>query len=366
MTFEASEGTGSFPHPTNLREKLDDILSFLTTRIGPESNQWTVELDQNNGELPTSVNYVREVILSAPGSNGDPTPGNAVEFFVGIRIMQDNNAPRYEIRGYTGYNSGILRGPGDVDWDGQPNASPLSYVPETTVFTTPYWFFGNGRRFIMVNKISTSYSFMYLGYFNPIATQSEYPQPFIVSGCARLNTTLYTDTDLGEYSHMPVGCPNSAWVRWIDGSWLECWSRTSTANNESANDPNHIVMWPDQDQEAPTGGTTEQHSWHPVVGNPTSYSNAVGGTEPLGNWLHSELFLQSPGDEPPLFPIMMYGFNPQVRYYGEPDSVYSMNGVNQVPESTIQASVGGQTENFIIFPMTAQTLNRYWFAVREG
>ena len=58
-----------------------------------------------------------------------------------------------------------------------------------------YWFIANGRRFIIVVKISNRYATMYCGFIKPSGTDLEYPYPLLIGGNHTLTDRPYTNDD---------------------------------------------------------------------------------------------------------------------------------------------------------------------------
>ena len=58
-----------------------------------------------------------------------------------------------------------------------------------------YWFIANGRRFIIVVKISNRYATMYCGFIKPSGTDLEYPYPLLIGGNHTLTDRPYTNDE---------------------------------------------------------------------------------------------------------------------------------------------------------------------------
>ena len=58
-----------------------------------------------------------------------------------------------------------------------------------------YWFIANGRRFIIVVKVSNRYATMYCGFIKPSGTDLEYPYPLLIGGNHTLTYRPYTNDD---------------------------------------------------------------------------------------------------------------------------------------------------------------------------
>ena len=58
-----------------------------------------------------------------------------------------------------------------------------------------YWFIANGRRFIIVVKVSNRYATMYCGFIKPSGTDLEYPYPLLIGGNHTLTDRPYTNDE---------------------------------------------------------------------------------------------------------------------------------------------------------------------------
>lgn len=58
-----------------------------------------------------------------------------------------------------------------------------------------YWFIANGRRFIIVVKVSNRYATMYCGFIKPSGTDLEYPYPLFIGGNHTFSDRPYTNDD---------------------------------------------------------------------------------------------------------------------------------------------------------------------------
>lgn len=58
-----------------------------------------------------------------------------------------------------------------------------------------YWFIANGRRFIIVVKVSNRYATMYCGFIKPSGTDLEYPYPMFIGGNHTFSDRPYTNDD---------------------------------------------------------------------------------------------------------------------------------------------------------------------------
>jgi hypothetical protein len=119
-----------------------------------------------------------EMIWQAPGNGG------LNQILVGAKIFSNLTADYYNWRlgGFTAFDSalafenqaGYIGGPG-----GQTHSSPV-----LTLWNQPmnYWFVANGRRVIVVAKVSSVYAIAYLGFLNSYMSPSVFPYPLCVGG----------------------------------------------------------------------------------------------------------------------------------------------------------------------------------------
>lgn len=69
-----------------------------------------------------------------------------------------------------------------------------------------YWFFANGRRFIIVAKVGLMYTSMYCGFVLPSGTDREYPYPLLLAGVhtRQRGTRTFTDNETNGSFWIPV------------------------------------------------------------------------------------------------------------------------------------------------------------------
>lgn len=192
---------------TDYRDLLRRLRQFLTTDMTPAAQRWT-ELRWN--EQATT----QELILRGPGLAG------ADEIHVGIRSYEDAAQGWYwwDLQGLTGYVSAN-------PFNAQPGA--ISDYPaglSLWQYSIPYWFFANGRRFIVVAKVGTQYESAYLGFMLPYAMPSEHFYPMFVGGSqTAYSGRLRGRTDDGHraffHTRYSSSNQNSAALIWMAGAW---------------------------------------------------------------------------------------------------------------------------------------------------
>ena len=111
-----------------------------------------------------------EYIWQAPGNS------NQDQIIVGAKTFSDVGAGYYNWRllGATGFDSGLA-------FTAQPGSCTRPVLPLWSG-SIPYWFFADGRRVIIVAKITTVYEHAYLGFLDAYATPGEWAYPLVVGG----------------------------------------------------------------------------------------------------------------------------------------------------------------------------------------
>lgn len=195
---------------TDYDDLLDKLITFLTTDTGlvAAGQNWTVLKD----EEPVSDRYV---YLLGPGLAGvDEIHVNLRRFYAA-----SSGAYNWELRGATSYDGG-------VDYDAQPGTSDKSFLCLSNG-TMTYWFFANGRRFMIIAKIGTVFISGYCGFILPYALPSEYPYPLFIGGTSDDETMLYTQSGLatsafwkGGYVVPTSGVTTGVKLRTPGGFWM--------------------------------------------------------------------------------------------------------------------------------------------------
>jgi hypothetical protein len=244
-----------------------------------------------------------ELILRAPGLAG------ADQIFVGVTTFENATADYYNWRlgGFTGFNNALLFG-------AQPGVNQNTFLLLWNS-PIPYWFVANGRRVIIVTKISTNYMMAYLGFINPYPSPNQYPYPLAIGGSFAISgEPLATDT---------------AW-RWS--------STFITANN-----------FPMSSKWDPGGGVIADNTSSLRLRKPngiwmalnTGFNAAYQDTDNSTIWpyMAGMINLQQnlgPAAQSPLLPVILHDNTPEV--YGELDGVLATSGQAIASEDIIQES----------------------------
>lgn len=134
--------------------------------------------------------------------------------------------------------------------------------------TLPYWFIANGRRFIIVAKISTVYQSCYGGFILPYGLPSEYPYPLAIGGSFNGNARWSNDSP----DHLNWTNPNSTLrLRQPDGNWLT-FENYYNSGNTAARRTSHNV-WPTAAMNNPRPSIDGAYSLNPLV----LHSSGQGG-----------------------------------------------------------------------------------------
>ncbi|MBN2321300.1 MAG: hypothetical protein JXR49_19630, partial [Acidobacteria bacterium] len=109
----------------------------------------------------------------APGNDGESAIYVAMQRISNVTGDYDN----LRLNGYTSYNSGL-------SFYGQTGCMPSKgpCLPLLRVGSMPYWFVANGRRVVIVVKVSTVYVAAYLGLITPYMDPNAIPYPLMIGG----------------------------------------------------------------------------------------------------------------------------------------------------------------------------------------
>jgi hypothetical protein len=267
-----------------------------------------------------------EMIWQAPGNGG------LDQIIVGAKAFHDVGTDYYNWRlgGFTAFNSGqaFNQQAGYVGGSGQANPSPVLTLWNSTI---PYWIIANGRRVIVIAKISTVYVAAYLGFMNAYMAPGAFPYPLIVGGNLAFQTEpgatstswrwSYTGAEMRDFaipsaSAMSNEYQSSLRLRLSSGSWR--------GFDISSNEQSFGQVWPFAYVDSGT-----QYDWRP---------NLDGGY--------------------PLLPVVLADHTPNV--YGELDGVYATSGFSQGAENTV--TVGGIP--YLVIQNVFRNTKADYFAVR--
>jgi hypothetical protein len=272
-----------------------------------------------------------EMVWQAPGN------GNLDAILVGAKLFHDAGGDYYNWRlgGFTAFN-GSLAFEQQANYVGGPGQLSPSPVLNLWDSTTPFWFVANGRRVIVVAKISTVYVVAYLGLISPYVSPGSFPYPLVVAGSMAWDgPTLTAEPAIGNVAwrwsnagdqirNLGIGLPArstdpgcqlrlmipSGYWRGFDSGW---------------NDADQGRLWPYTD--AVAGGMAD---WRP---------NLDGGYSILPIVLHDSAVLN---------------------VYGELDGVGAVTGFGQAAENTITNGLA----QWLVIQNVFRTSKIDYFAVR--
>jgi hypothetical protein len=263
-----------------------------------------------------------EMIWQAPGNGG------LDQIFVGAKVFSNLGADYYNWRlgGFTAFNSGSVfeSQAGYLGGVGQSSPSPVLNLWNQS---TPYWFIANGRRVIVIAKVSTVYVMAYLGFMSTYPSPGAFPYPLIVGG---------------SMSWQTEPAANSANWRW------------SYSGNEIENFPFSFSGSMGHDYQSsvrlrlPSGiwRGFDRSSIEPTFGQIWPYANSMSDwrTNLDGDYM--------------LLPIVLSDAIPNI--YGEFDGVLAITGFQQAAENTITLG----SSKYLIAQNVARTTKTDYCAVK--
>lgn len=203
MAYEAGTSTG-------INDLLDKLKTFLTNHVDlPVIQRWVVLDDRvESGD--------RVIYFRGPGQAGTDL------IYANIRARIDLSSSTYylEWRAPTGFVSAS-------SFEGQPGGPPHSVYTPMNDLGNAYWFFANGRRFMLFAQLSSSVLMsVYAGFILPYALPSEYPYPMAIIANTHSDSIAWdtSTTEVSSFFHNATG-DNSpllgcGYLRDPGGSWL--------------------------------------------------------------------------------------------------------------------------------------------------
>lgn len=242
-----------------------------------------------------------EMIWQAPGNGG------LDQILVGAKSFFDVGGDYYNWRlgGFSAYNSGspFNQQPSYPGGASQAHPSPVLNLWNSTIL---YWFVANGRRVIIVAKVSTVYSCCYLGLLSSYMAPGAFPYPLVVGGSMCWATTE----------------PPAGDVRWrwsYTGGEMRNFAIPHDGGLSAANDSQLILRLASGVWQGFASTNTEQ---------------TFGQVWPYAYVDRSQWDWRPDLDGGySLLPIVLADLTPNV--YGELDGVYAVTGFSQGVENTV-------------------------------
>lgn len=254
-----------------------------------------------------------EYIWKAPGSDG------VSAIYTGAKVYANAGADIYnwELQGFAGFDT-------NAAFSAQPGAITSTDKPNLALWSgsIPYWFVVNGRRVVVVAKVSNTYHAAYLGLIDQYVDPMTYPYALAVGGSVN-GSVRYSDTtylancfpfasaDLTTYANTK----SQMRLRLASGTWQ---GFLATQNGSYTNAGDQLV-WP----------------YHAGM---TALRPNLDGTYPL-------------------MPIVLHDGSPQV--YGQLSGVKATTGFGTGAESIIDE---GQAQHLVL-PNISRTATNQYFAL---
>ena len=264
-----------------------------------------------------------EMIWQAPGNGG------LDQIIVGAKTFFDVAGDYYNWRlgGFTGFNAAtVFNQQAGYISNSQAASSPCLNLWNQS---TPYWIIANGRRVIVVAKVSTVYVCAYLGFMNSYMSPAAFAYPLVVGG------------SLAWFSE-PALAGNANW-RWsYTGQEIRNCPIPISAPNSGADQQSSLRLrlpmgtWRGFDLQA--AETLIGHVW-PYLSGFTAWRTNLDGSYVL-------------------LPIILSDNTPNV--YGELDGVFAVTGFQNAAENTI--TIGRVT--YLVVQNVFLTTQASYFAVR--
>lgn len=293
---------------TDYLDLLSKVKVHLTDPALLGTEVWTVKRWQNSG-APSE----NELILVGSGLAGDD------EVYIGVSGFFNAASDYYSwrVNGFTSYSAG-------QDFDSQPGAIPrASYPPVLPLWNSSitYWLIANGRRIVLITKVSTVYEALYLGFIHPYATPGQFAYPLVVGGSlVGYNSNRYSYTG-NEH-------------RWFGDPKQDTTTYTSLALRGPAG------SWKRGNNASSTGVHT--------------FPYYQGGTDMTRTDLTcSGLFYL-------LMPVMIYEDSPTNNVYGELDGCYWLTGKDNSAENMV--TISGQ--DYMVVPNTYRSGQSDYWAIK--
>lgn len=204
----------------NQADLIQQLVGFLTTNsaLVAAGQQWELLFDATAPASGTTV-ASRGIALKGPGLDG------ADEVFIGLVGYGDTAGDWYNLRlcGGVAFNAALATPGGDAvrtAFLGRPtNITPQE--PQMLLWDQPmpFWCAANGRRVVLVVKVSTVYESGYLGLIRPPCPPSFYPYPLVLAGSYNGGSTPRWSVTDNNHCSISTPAGNACLLRGADGAW---------------------------------------------------------------------------------------------------------------------------------------------------
>lgn len=301
MAFEIGTATDS-------NDLFAKFRTFITTNatLVADNEDWE-ELEYNEDDSNTAQLFLRGKGLA----DSDSIYVNVYKF------LADVDSYNWGFRGATGHVPGIV-------YSDQPGASTRSTFMLLHNTTISYWFYANGRRFIIEAKVGgTVYQSCYCGFLLPYDLPTENPYPMLINATSAESDQRFSWINDNDHSSMDRGGyadsdnETNAWVINPAGQWLNIRSYAAQATQ------NNFI------QGRSISSTYDGAIW-PYIEELEASS--------------TENYLSAPGGEYVLRRLVVYnntGLVGEKQIFGTYDGVRAISGEGNASENTV--TEGGDT-----------------------
>lgn len=290
-----------------------------------------------------SLTGLSELKMRAPGA------GAGREVFINIRTWSDaiNGIYSWEARAACGYSAA-------ASWGTQLGESPNNVSFNLWQNSTPYWFYVNDRRVIVVAKTGTNYVSFHAGFFLPWGTPAQYPFPLYIAGDYHRNVAFSHNNSARRHCFDPGNHNDAqpgAWVRTPASSWYPFYNHIDSTQNNYHQGPSkgpRGFVWPFGSGRGVgnSGGQYNTSTWNGGWGN-NDFAWA------------GDLMVPTQQNERCLMPIMLCPGDQAP--LGVIDGAYAVGGPNLAPEQLI--TIGGR--NFRAFQNVQRNSPDDFYCIEE-
>lgn len=214
---------------TGYDDLLTKLRNFLTTNADLVSagQAWSV---LSGPASPAAMTRDDRLLLKGPGNSG------ADEILVGIQPVYSVSSDYYNIGfdGYASYNPALAL-------DAQVGRLTPRYI-HLWDGAMPYWFIANGRRFIVVVRVTTVYQSAYAGFILPYHLPTTWAYPLFVGGCSSTSTWRYSVVNNGNHAAFFNPGETASAIRLPDGQWAGI-SNKQQSSTEGELNTNNVSPW---------------------------------------------------------------------------------------------------------------------------
>lgn len=334
----------------------DTLLDFL------QNNPALVAAGQNwdvAWQHPTNP----EIVLKGPGMSGDD------QVLVGLRRRDNELSAGESVIDMAGMTGVIPSASQYADHVNVTPRRPLFFLDQNPM---QYWIVANGRRFVVVLRISTLYQAGYAGLYLPYASPAAYPYPLFIGGTRgyayndsyndyRVITWRAPMSDAYRHFVYPLAAGDA---RWYDSPSLMLdpggsWRAGTYQYAGTVYSQDRFVM-------GNRGYPSYLGAAVPYPVRTSSDSMPLQGDKPLGYASIRERIVSGLNGEMPLTPITLMAFqespSPEPVTYGVLDGVFSVPGEGNAAENII--SLNG-VDHLVVQNVQRTATSEYWALALE-